>query len=827
MKKIIFATVALLLFAGQNLFAYPTEVKADLSLEISQATGGLAVSNDGRYLFIAYGETLSVVDLATFELAEDQPPALSTKDETDGNIGGIVYSSESDKIYAAQSDGDLLSFNSNDITATPVSETVMADKALAKMASNQTGTVLYLANVGDGLIYNYGPGSAATPMSYNLKELLSGVTFSIKSLLYANTTDELYVSTDVGRIFYITSGGVVSNPPIEIDTVNGDDVTELAVTPAGDKVFAINSTDNVVEVISTSGHTIGTPIEIDADDNTGLVGLTIAEAEDGSGGVYGFVSGSSGISVFDTSTGDLIDIDDTNEDGTHDPIPTTNYGYMLTADNGYMYISSGGGDISVLTERPWINVSDVTYKDASGETVGYLKEGGSFTIAFTSDKDGEYEVKGGGGLDGDGTLMVPTAGDASGSATADQEISLTFSYADNDSVIGEGISFVYVFVTDSSNLTGHMAKTVNVDTPPAGIAINGTGFGDGRVYVNFNRLTASDIDYYNLYVDADYSIVQTKTTKSATVDQPEEGDTVTGTINGLDNGTTYYVAVEAVDTNGNVGTRSYQFADGSAASGMPQATIGPSALMNEAGGCSLNSNARFSYDAAAIVLLSIVILLGMKKKNLLIILFLLFAFSTNLYAADEKKADKPPPTWWSGEFRTGFWMPSNGEMDPFFSKCCNLVFAVSGGLLYDGKYGAEMGLGFMSKSGHGIGASTLETSNDKFNMTLLPMETNLVWRANYFRNQPVVPYIKTGFDYIYFRENMVGHVVQGLKTGLHAGGGLQIIMNWLDSDAGAGGDFGEDYYLTLEAKYGWINSFGKEGLDFSGPVYSAGILFEF
>ena len=488
-----------------------------------------------------------------------------------------------------------------------------------------------------------------------------------------------------------------------------------------------------------------------------------------------------------------------------------------------------------------------------------MKTGGSFTISFTSDKDGEYEVRGGGGLDGDGTLLIATGGEGSGTATADEEISLTFAYDDNDSAIDEGTNLVYVFVTDADDLTGHMAEEVTVDTPPAAITINGTGFGDERLYVNFDRLTAADIDYYNLYADVDYATVQTKTNKAATVDQPEEGDSVTGTISELENGITYYVAVEAVDTNGNVGIRSYKFTDGSAAVGMPQATIGPSALMGESGGCSLNRAARPSGIALLIVIIVPLVFIlqlpfilsllaslklrrsgskdeqklkrvrsstGSERACWIICLFVILLFSSSLYASGEKKGEKPPPTWWAGEFRTGFWLPSNGEMDPFFSKCCNLVFSLSGGLLYDGKYGAEFFAGFMTKNGHGIGATTQEKSNDKFNLTTIPMETNLVWRANYFRNQPVVPYTKAGVDYVYFRENMVGHVVQGLKTGLHAAGGLQVIMNWLDSDAGAGTG-GEDYYLTLEARYGWINSFGKEGLDFSGFVYSAGIMFEF
>ena len=47
-----------------------------------------------------------------------------------------------------------------------------------------------------------------------------------------------------------------------------------------------------------------------------------------------------------------------------------------------------------------------------------------------------------------------------------------------------------------------------------------------------------------------------------------------------------------------------------------------------------------------------------------------------------------------------------------------------------------------------------------------------------------------------------------------------------DEIAGSIHTTGQDVYLTLGAEYDWIDSFGKRGLNLSGPVYTAGLLFE-
>lgn len=184
--------------------------------------------------------------------------------------------------------------------------------------------------------------------------------------------------------------------------------------------------------------------------------------------------------------------------------------------------------------------------------------------------------------------------------------------------------------------------------------------------------------------------------------------------------------------------------------------------------------------------------------------------------------------WWSFELKAGFWMPTNASTKKFIGQCCNVIYGIDGGFLYQGRYGVEAGVGFMNKSGNMIGASNGAQSQDSFKLMLFPMDTSFVWRMDYAVRQIVIPYVKTGVDYVYFRENDAGHIINGLKTGLHGTGGIALDIGAMIDDK----TFGDEYSVKnlsvfIEARYNWINSFGKKGLNLSGPVYSMGMLMEF
>lgn len=876
MRKLIFLIFALCLLNFKFAFAYPTSVKGPVDLDISQALtiGDLAILADNRYLFVASGEILKKIDLGLMALTSDQPPELTVESGTDGNILGLAYIERDGVIYAAQADGDLLKFILSNITQEPSSETIVADKSLSFMAVDTSGTLtVYILDDAENKLWAFVPGSGSDPTSLDLKQAISNQTilFSVYDMVYVSATDEIYLATDIGYVIYISNG--IVNTAIDVDSTNGDDLVAVAVNGDGSKVYAVNADDNSIEIIKTSSHTVSTPITVG--ENTFPVqskcDIVVQQMSVPSGYYYGFVSGQQGITVFDATSDTLIDIDTTNDAGTYDPIDTTYTGYMIASTDGYIYMSTGGGELAVVTDRPYITISSVTYTDSTGTTTTALKPGGKVTIVFSPDEAGDYSVRIGGSINESGTLVT------SGTAAAAEAVTVEINYNDYSTVFVEGTNTIFFFVTDSDSLTGRMGKDITVDAPPGGVTLRSTGFGNGRVYVTFDRLTASDMSYYNIYVDTDAELVKTKTDVAAQPSQPSSGSTVTASASGLTNGTTYYIAIEGVDANGNVGTRSWQLADGSQASATPQVTVGPAEMSGETGGCTLAraseiSNFKFQIPILMALLLLVIALVRLSQRLMrlwrrqfggrsakrdeaiqhnsphppftrhycvggqekggqggiwndqLLILFLALCF---LFPVTVSAAERSSQSW-SAELKSGFWMPTSSTTEKFFDKCCNIVTEISGGYLYKARYGVEIGVGVMSQDGNARGTTTGGVSQDTFNLFLIPMETTAVWRMDYVNDQIVVPYIKGGVDYVFFRENTEGHVTQGLKTGLHAIGGLQFLLEAFDSDESLAIDYSiNDFYFIIEARYNYVNSFGKAGLNLSGLIYSAGFLFEF
>ena len=142
-------------------------------------------------------------------------------------------------------------------------------------------------------------------------------------------------------------------------------------------------------------------------------------------------------------------------------------------------------------------------------------------------------------------------------------------------------------MTDTAGSVGRDAVNINVDAPPTSVEIVETGFGDEKIFVTFTRLTVSDIDHYNIYVDFDSADVVIKTEVAGTLFQADSGDTLEAKVTGLINGVTYYIGIEGVDAAGNVGPRTTNFADGTPAFAKPEETLSLTAAVEEAGGCEL------------------------------------------------------------------------------------------------------------------------------------------------------------------------------------------------------------------------------------------------
>ena len=839
---IVICLIGILLISTRSVYAFPDTERIGVSGANPPFDFGFsgsvisALLKDDGIMIVAYGETLNIIDLGDYALDPNQPPALDEDEGTDGNLMAIAYSSGQNNVYAPQEDGDCLIYDLDDITVQPNSVEIVADNELGPIALDNNSQRAYIADNTDVAIHvlNLSSLSLESTITLNIPSVTS---FSMTDAVHVKLTDEIYFSTDVGAVFYMSAGsGSVSE--ITIDSTYTDELSSLMVTPTGDHVYVTNKSHGSLTKISTSSHAIVDEIDISPNQSPTDIGITeVSNPQGGTGNAYyAYIAGSKGMTVMNTA-GDLILDMGTDPDTDYEPLPMTRTPqHVLTSsvDDGYVYSINTSQYVDIITANPWVTISSVTYS-GGGSQMGL---GESVTITFQADETGTAAISSGGTVTGGGTALVDDTGASSWDvAVENTDIAVTINYDDNTSAFGEGDNDVFVFVTDADGNTGRIAITVSVDTPPNNVVMQSTGFGNESVYVIFERLTANDINHYNIYVDTSDTAVLTKTEVAAEIAQRTSGNTITGKVSGLTNTFVYYIAMEAVDQGGNVSlARTNTLSDGTLAYAIPQPTGGPVGFSGETGGCAIfQKSENRSQESGYFIIVSIFLLsIGLlvtfrKKKAAVVVLFFLFLFIVPLNSK-ASESYKPSPQWGCLEVKTGFWMPQSDAVNHFFTNCCNLITRIQGGLLIKGRYGVEAGVGILVKGGTAVGTISGEKSMDKFNFIMVPMETNFAWRMNYWSWDYLIPYVKVGVDYVYYRESLSGSATQGLKLGMHGGGGIQIntkvfgehVLEEMDEDFGL-----NSMFFTLEAMYHWIDNFGGEGLDLSGPVYSIGLLFEF
>lgn len=812
----------------------PSGSDPPFDFDASASFSGFLLTSDER-LVVSYGEVLRLIDVGLYALEDDQPPALSSDEGTDGRIAAIAHDSTRGRILASQVDGDLLVFDLSNITNDPVSITVEDNAQLGPIAFDSGQNVAYVADNTNHSIRAVNIGTQTVTATITL----SG-TPTITDALFDEVTNEAYFAASTGSLFAIPSGGTTATA---IAVAASTNLPTLAAGPNGDFLYVLADDGSTPKVyrVKTSDHTVnGTTI--DTSENHSPTDVIIANVANPTG-VYAFIAGTSGVMVINTGAGTIGSVIRSGSDPTKDqPLPVSNTASLLaasSASDGNVYMGFANQNVGLLSTNPFVSISSVAFDDGSSS----LKQNGSFTMTFRSDQDGTYVIKAGGTTSGDGTTLTDSGGNTSGSVTAGTDTTVTINQADNSSALQDGTIKIWVFVT-SGSVTGRRATEITVDLPPPDVVIESTGFGNTRIYVNFQRLTTSDLASYNVYVDTDPDAVLTKTAVSANAAQASSGSSLTAEVGGLTNGTLYYVAMEAVDASGNTSlARTSTYSNGERVTATPEVTVGPLQLLGEKG-CGLVPGRGSGGGAIALfAVLAVVLVVARRRRAIAIALCVVALLSCSSIASAEEEGGvvetdvsargdvggKKSPQMWSFEVGAGFWLPQNRVLDAFFTKCCNVIPKISGGVLFHRRYGIEGAVGMLYKTAAMVGVDTGAQSQDRFSLLLIPMETNFAWRADYFDWRYLVPYLKGGFDYVVFRQGQRGAAIKGMKFGMHGAGGLQINIGELGDIAGAlDSDLGiNDFFFTLEARYQWINNFGGGGLDLSGGVYSAGLLFEF
>ncbi len=591
MKKIVVSfslLVGLVIVAlsPRQVLSYPNMERMPTSLSQPPLNLGLStptasrIDNKNRLIYLIAAETLQVVDLDTFALSKITPYNIASDDTLSGSLFGMDVDTVQGKLYISQEGGKLLIYDTADLTAAPDQLVLASGKSLTRVAADTTNGEVYVLNVSDSSVLRYNPISGDV-ISIPLDTVASGLT--INNMAYvpniSGDAGALYLSSTSGRLLTIPSGGTTVTV-ITLDQSLADSLKGIAASPDSSSIYVVNASQKLVHIISTSTNSQSGTIDLGA--NSALDQITVTDVTNPSG-TYGFVMGSLGVSVFDTTNGTVFDLGTTDTDA--EPLSVSGTGNLLASDDGYIFIPYG--QIAVVTDNPFVSVTGISYSGGGSA----LSAGGEVVITLQSDEVGSYELRV--GKNSTGSILTDTAGDTSGTITAaDTDQSVTIAYDDTASLWTEGVNDVFISVTDANGNRGHMVTNVTVDNPPPTVDIERVDFGDKKLQVTLTRLTQSDISTYQVYAETTASAVTTSTTVAGVAVQPISGDTVVVTVTGLVNGQQYFIGAEALDSNGSVSaSRTVLLTNGNVATGVPELTLGPAGASGQAG-CSLIHKAR-------------------------------------------------------------------------------------------------------------------------------------------------------------------------------------------------------------------------------------------
>lgn len=836
------------------------------SYGLSSDSNDIVVSPNDRFFVINDQEQIVIVDTADFALADPQPDPLDSRTESYQFLANSVslFIQESDSFIARILVDDPL----NDILRVDVGGEIGTGIANIVVDPESIDQQLFILTFSDNTVYQYNIAPqtiGATPFIINDPSVTNVNNMTYIALPTTNDeggeTDKIAITTDNGRVIFLDENlnllqitqltNVAANCDPGGGTIDSNILPAAAVNTIRDLLFVLNATDNVIHVVDTITqqelaspdspiclHQVG-PGSIDRDINQNIRDIVVTRVNNPLNAPRGFITGDLGVTFINADRNNLevLDAFDTPGEDPNDieSLPLSANPDHITAssqNDGYIYTSNTDQSVSIISDNPYVTIASI-------DPANVTQDAPTFTLTFQVDElcvGCNYRIRANGDITETGTLLVTNAYTGADAVN----VNLTTPAIDINSFPAgtfiEGENRIFVFSDDSQGFTGRNSITMTVDTPPPDVVIQSLEFGNGQGFLTIERLTQEDISGYNIYVlealdqanpvcpgGLDFQAASA----TAFVPQPSEDTTVRINITGLTNGVAYCVGVEAQDNGGNVSANIVV----ATTVLIPEVTVGITGLSGEAG-CAFSSGGGSNRGNFSWILLGLwlIIFSIWRSPRKIFKTFFAVIFSAGILFAAVKPAVAVEMTdqHWTAQFQGGFFLPTDDVLDQFLGKCCNGMYKLTFGRIFQEKYEVNIGVGLMSEGANAIGVSTGRESGERFNFTVVPISNSFVYRGDYVENQLFVPYVDVGLDYMYFRENLQGNVTSGFKFGYHAGGGIQILMEWFDQAADTMESYGiNDVYLTLEGKWTQINNFGGGGLSFTGFIFSAGLLFAF
>ncbi|MEQ1504329.1 MAG: MYXO-CTERM sorting domain-containing protein [Myxococcota bacterium] len=518
----------------------------------------------------------------------------------------------------------------------------------------------------------------------------------------------------------------------------------------------------------------------------------------------------------------------------------------MVTDDGYLFGGGIAGNLHIVTARPWVypNLTTVNPSAVAG--------GDTVTITFQVDEDVDWVLNLGGDRHGDGGTRLD-----SGTAIAETTVSVDVVASD---AFAEGDNALYIVATNDRDLTGHALVSVNVDNPPdpPSLTDGNLDFADEALILGFDGISDADLDHYSVYVSTTpftpsdwetggpaYDGATSLKTPITLASTP--GAHVTKRIQPLENEVTYYVAVRAWDQGGKEGPMS------AVIQGIPHRTYSASESVGDPGGSACATGPSSSGSAGSwLGALGVgALAAGRRRRRSGRALAAAAAVGVGLGGATDASAQSnsdEPDHWWKQDTTA---QHANFEVRygsiSLVDETLNEIYDESGHNILQAEIGpqffkigeVDLGFGFLQELSHKKTAAGAP-SGERTMITWFPLSIDATLRAHILDEQPVVPYVRYGWDWVMWGErwdNEVGSkdIERGSKFGTHAAVGANILLDllspgrasFLEAQSGI-----NDSWLTIEWRRQRVDDRArpwsgrtapKDRLDFSGDTVTVGL----
>lgn len=384
---------------------------------------------------------------------------------------------------------------------------------LSAVEINTAGTTLYVANRTDETLSAFtlqtngdDPVLIATIPLFHQANGAEFVSFG--------GSNRIFFGSDDGTVPWVEADGL-TRFELVIDLTLTHDMVGItqAAFGGGPVVLIADADDDMLYVVETTGPSVVGQI--------GLMGNPVDIAASGAGDQTVIWVAEDGTNVVESFTVTLAQ--------SQPPIALGAAPVSLNEGGGWLYAGLADGNVAVITDRPWVEISSVT-----PSVVG--SSSGDVTVTFTTDQAGTATVT----LD---AFVLESAPATVGSANV-----IVLDGAELGPRLEQGRNRLRLEVAATAGgLVGHDEAVITFDEPPGAPLNFGVGFGNERVIADWDAPADTDLARYEVHFGTDpagtggvpgRTSPQTTTSTSYTVD--------------VANGTLVYMSVRAVDSAGNV-----------------------------------------------------------------------------------------------------------------------------------------------------------------------------------------------------------------------------------------------------------------------------------